>query len=456
MTIIRPRLTDFHGIDISQNELDFVIPFIDEDIPLYMDPFLLWKSPSLQDQSLHTTIVNEFNRIGREFAHGDENAAINLLVGISESDEVGLGNSKTRSGLRMGKKLASDILSIYQDIESVSKYGIVHLEALQLITRGFSRDRISDISCKIIESFLIDYTIQHCEELNIPLEKVELNSLYDTRNLSLKSEKVYLPINPVTKVPIQLIPKRWLRFIPWINTDDYFKSFFKHEVDNDILQLDKVKLLNYNRQNYGLIDRYIKIKERTANMVKSDPLFTSLPITSVRKKLSSLKKLPTGKSDNADIKYEKIITQLMASFLYPHLDFAAEQCRTISGVQIRDLVFYNNVTVDFLKDIKDLYDTRQLVFEMKNVKELTREHLTQMNRYLNDNLGRFGIIVTRNRPASKILKSTIDLWSGQRKCILILDDSDIELMSIVFQSKQRMPIEVLKKKYIEFQRLCPS
>ncbi len=51
--IVRPRLNDFHNLSFTQEEVDFAIPFLDEDIPLYLDPFLLWKSPSQQDNSLH-------------------------------------------------------------------------------------------------------------------------------------------------------------------------------------------------------------------------------------------------------------------------------------------------------------------------------------------------------------------------------------------------------------------
>lgn len=64
MVLIRPRLTDYHHIYIPQSELDFAIPFFEEDIPLYVDPFLLWKSPSYQDRSLHGSIVNSFNHLG--------------------------------------------------------------------------------------------------------------------------------------------------------------------------------------------------------------------------------------------------------------------------------------------------------------------------------------------------------------------------------------------------------
>ena len=36
--LIRPRLTDHFGIHKSQAELDFAIQFLNEDIPLYLDP----------------------------------------------------------------------------------------------------------------------------------------------------------------------------------------------------------------------------------------------------------------------------------------------------------------------------------------------------------------------------------------------------------------------------------
>lgn len=64
MILVRPRLNDYHNLPFTQEEVDFAIPFLDEDIPLYLDPFLLWKSPSLQDKSLHTSLINSFNHLG--------------------------------------------------------------------------------------------------------------------------------------------------------------------------------------------------------------------------------------------------------------------------------------------------------------------------------------------------------------------------------------------------------
>ena len=120
------------------------------------------------------------------------------------------------------------------------------------------------------------------------------------------------------------------------------------------------------------------------------------------------------------------------------------------------IIFYNNTSYDFLKEIYNGYDCKQIVIELKNVKEVEREHVNQLNRYLNENFGRFGIIFTRNKVPKKIFQNTIDLWSGQRRCILIMDDSDLQLMCDVYESKQRHPIEVVKRKYIEFTRSCPA
>jgi hypothetical protein len=90
------------------------------------------------------------------------------------------------------------------------------------------------------------------------------------------------------------------------------------------------------------------------------------------------------------------------------------------------------------------------------VREIEREHVNQLNRYLNDEFGRCGFFVTRRPLPAKVRKNVIDLWSGQRRAIITLTDEDLALMVSVFDSKQREPYEVLKRAYIEFTRLLPS
>jgi len=171
MALIRPRLNDYYNLPFTQEEADFAIPFLDEDLPLFLDPFLLWKSPSLQDNSLHTAITNSFNHLGYLFNKGNQTEAINNLQKASECYEVGLGNSSRRRGKPVGKKLANNILSLFKKIPQVKNSGFVHFEEIQLLVDQVSKDRVSDIACSFIKSFLIDFTLEQCDILNTGIKE---------------------------------------------------------------------------------------------------------------------------------------------------------------------------------------------------------------------------------------------------------------------------------------------
>jgi hypothetical protein len=456
--LINPRLTDYYGVAVPQASLDFAIPFFKEDIPLYVDPFLLWRSPSQVDQGLHTSLINSFNHLGYLARKGNREKAVTTLIMASECDEVGLGSSTTRKGKRIGATKANEIIDLFEVIPQYKTSGFRHFEEIQFYVDGISKDRISDITCNFIKSFLIDFTIQQCKQLGIPLSKHALASVYDYRTNEFKPEKdVSLPVNPENGQPLILVPKRWLRFVPWLSFEDYFKG---HCPQDDIAHegeaLERVDVLNFNRSHFDVVNSYVTEKELKFEDCHNDPLFSQIPVISAKRKLAEIKKLPTGKDENADRAYEIAIGNLFPSLFYPHLDFASLQSRTDSGAVIRDLIFYNGQKEPFLEEIAKDYGTRQVVFEMKNVKDVSRDHVNQLNRYMTDGLGKFGVLVTRNPLSKARMQSTIDLWSGQRRCIVTIDDMDIEQMVELFESKQRNPIDVVKKKYIEYRRMCPS
>ena len=181
MAFVRPRLTDHHGVPITQEAADFAIPFLDEDIPLSLDPFLLWKSPSLQDNALHTALVTSFSHLGRLVRNGKKDEAVKTLIALSECEQVGLGFSQTRAGKRIGEKTANDILTLFEVIPQVTPGGFAHFEEIQLLVDNVSKDRISDIACNYLMSFLIDFTMDQCAKLGIPTHDVVLPAVYDYR-----------------------------------------------------------------------------------------------------------------------------------------------------------------------------------------------------------------------------------------------------------------------------------
>lgn len=449
-------MSDYYGIPLLQAEVDFAIPFMDEDIPLYVDPFLLWKTPSQMDNMLHGGILSSFNNLGNMYLEGKEQAAVENLVFLSECDEVGLGLSKTRRGRPISTDTAKEILELFKQIPQVRQYGFKHFEQIQLLVDQISKDRISDIACSLIKSFLIDYTIDHCLKLGIPMQSVELFR-YDYKQGKVIKERTQLPMNEESKQAVLFVPKRWLRFTPWLNYDDYFKHYLIKDVEKEYDGVkNRIEVLKYNRENFDQIERYVSLKEADRGKCENDPLFSKISVLSAKHKIADIRKLPTGKTDNADKEYERLMGQVLTSLLYPHMDFAAEQSRTESGTQIRDIIFYNNISTDFLAEIHKEFECKQIVVELKNVKSVERDHINQLNRYMSDSFGKFGILFTRNQPSKEIYQNTVDLWSGQRRCILIMDDTDLSMMEKCESSKQRFPIEVIKRKYIAFRRSCPN
>jgi hypothetical protein len=455
--LIRPRLTDHHALLLPQADLDFAIPFLDEDIPLYVDPFLLWRSPSQMDQTLHTGLINAFNHLGVLTARGDEALAIANLVAASECDEVGLGSSATRQGKRIGEAKAREIVSLFNRIPQYGRAGFRHFEEIQFFVDGISKDRIGDICCSFLKSFLIDFTIQQCEKVGIPRATVDVENVYEYRRNVFETKRgLQLPVNPHNGQPLLFVPKRWLRFVPWISYDEYFEKYCpQDEISHKPEELTRVEVLTYNSDHFAVIDNYVKAKERTFEDCHNDPLFSQVPVTSAKRQFALIRKLPTGKDEGADRKYENAMGKLLPSLLYPKLDFAKEQARTDSGVSIRDLIFYNTASTSFLDDMYKSYGSRQITMELKNVAAIDRTHVDQLNRYLAEELGRFGVFVTRNELGRAERTRVIDLWSGQRKAIIALTDADVGQMVEVFESKQREPLDVVVKKYTEFRARCP-
>ena len=139
-----------------------------------------------------------------------EKEAVDILIAASECHEVGLGSSATRRGKRIGKEKAEQIVSLFRSVPKYETHGFRHFEEIQFFVDGISKDRISDITCSFIKSFLIDFTIDQCEQLGIPLSNVKLKHVYDYRRNTFSPEPCRLPINPESGDPIILVPKRWL------------------------------------------------------------------------------------------------------------------------------------------------------------------------------------------------------------------------------------------------------
>jgi hypothetical protein len=457
--VVNPRLSDVFGLVIRQDEVDFVVPHLREDLPLYLDPFLLWKSDRPDYQELHAALLGFVDQVRQHVVAGRTTKARTLLAEVSEPVELGLGYAAgTKRGSALGPAIITSIVETIGQIPQLEASGLDHLEMLALLVPGIAEDRISDLTASVIKGWLANFTERRCEDYGIPTAKYRLTT-WDPARLDWRPVDARLPYNPHDGSPVLLAPLAVLRRLPWINYGDYYRTAYAPLVLPPGRQgkaVSKQEVLAYNRAHFDVVKGYVAEREARADACAPDPLFAPLKLTTVRKKVADLKSLSTGREDGADKKFEDLAFDILTSLFYPELDLAADQVRTISGAHIRDVLFHNDGKTPFLNDLRDLHGARQAVFELKNVAALQTEHVNQLHRYLDDEeMGRFGVLVARHPPGVSVLRNIVDLHSSKRAAVLCLDDSDLDLMVALLDSGRR-PVEALRKKYVEFTRRLPK
>ena len=116
--------------DITQSEVDFVIPRLGVDIPLGIDPFLLYKSRNSTFSQLHDMILKAFNAGIQALREGkSENAR--YLFDFPEVHEIGFGYSRrSKRGSGVGDFLASLIIETLENSSAFLERGVQHIENL--------------------------------------------------------------------------------------------------------------------------------------------------------------------------------------------------------------------------------------------------------------------------------------------------------------------------------------
>lgn len=134
---------------------------IDSDLPLFIDPFLLFASKKAEYIELHEQIVNHLINL-KSFATDNPHANLKLFQ-FPEVKQNWLGWCKWgNNGKGLGPKFARDLIAAFSGFysnfgnETVSSSS--HIEKLTLVGAGIGRDFISDFSTNLIFEYLLEYT----------------------------------------------------------------------------------------------------------------------------------------------------------------------------------------------------------------------------------------------------------------------------------------------------------
>lgn len=277
---VAPEVLDAYGA--------FNISLIN-DLPVFIDPFLLFNSEKPEYQDLHSRIIEYVRFLRKMSAEGEISPGLlKSWFRFPEVKQTWLGYSKVGNGgsglgQAFGTALNANLHSIFRDFgdEKITKSS--HLEKLCLIKDGVGKDNISDFATNLIKGFLCDYTQKFAKQhlsanriKHVPVTHTKFN--YETR--SWQTAHYELPF--IDGDFVLLTPKDILtKDEAWINKHDLVGDFdeVSASLPNEVLRSQVTEYLarqlpdNANQKDINravavtlrkfpeLIDYYIKFKE---------------------------------------------------------------------------------------------------------------------------------------------------------------------------------------------------
>jgi hypothetical protein len=226
--------SDTFGIDplIIEKYGAFDISLIN-DLPLFIDPFLLFHSESEEYQTLHRQIIDYLVFLRDRATDGP--VSIGDLRNWYCFPEVKqnwfgfslVGNGGSGLGIDFARELHANLHVIFSDFGNEKITEGSHLEKVCLVSNGVGRDNISDFVTNLIQDFLCQYTERFAAKYmdarhvrGVTINRAILN--YATQTWQRKSYKL-----PWTRGDFVLLTPRAMltRDETWINRADLLGSF---------------------------------------------------------------------------------------------------------------------------------------------------------------------------------------------------------------------------------------
>ncbi len=203
------------------------------DLPLFIDPFLLFESDSEKYKELHESIIEYVKYLKERLIAGAvSKSEIEYLFYFPEVKQNWLGFSKVgNGGSGLGKEFAEvlvrNLKTIFSNFGEERISSGSHLEKLGLMSDHVGRDHLSDFTTNLIKKFLLEYTqefaLEYIDKSKLSLfaiDKVE----FDFKTKKWLRGKYMLPAyrdDYVILTPRDLLTKDE----SWINRSDLIGNF---------------------------------------------------------------------------------------------------------------------------------------------------------------------------------------------------------------------------------------
>jgi hypothetical protein len=134
------------------------------DLPLFIDPFLLFNSPDPAYQQLHANIIRYLLFLrDRAGAGGLDRGLLRAWYQFGEVKQTWLGFSQAGNrgsglGADFARSLHDNLSTIFTDFGQEKITRGSHLEKVCLVAEGIGRDNISDFTTNLIKEYMLEYT----------------------------------------------------------------------------------------------------------------------------------------------------------------------------------------------------------------------------------------------------------------------------------------------------------
>lgn len=226
--------TDF--FDIDENILAeygaFNISLIN-DLPLFIDPFLLFGSTKPEYKATHSSILDYLAFLKDKSEKGGiTDAERNSWYKFSEVKQNWLGYSVDgNGGSGLGDKFAlamsQNMHVVFDDLHKERITVTSHLEKAGLFQIGIGKDNISDFTCNLIKEYLLEYTQTFAQKYlaESQAKEIMVNKAFFSYEMQRWMPKKYL-LPVYNKDYIILTPKDLLtKDDNWINSHDLKGDF---------------------------------------------------------------------------------------------------------------------------------------------------------------------------------------------------------------------------------------
>lgn len=176
------------------------------------------------------------------------------------------------------------------------------------------------------------------------------------------------------------------------------------------------------------IERAKSIDEAEASRLRGE-LPDGLDLTSYAQRLTDLEaKLeatPHGKRDAYD--FEEVVGDIIKLCFFRSLANVEPKVRTCDGRSIRDWVAANRGYGGFWEMVRHKWGATQIVWECKNYANLSASDFHQISYYMNDQMGRFGIVVFRGEISPKYWRHLRSILKDENALVLLLSELDLNV-----------------------------